>query len=335
VIAEIPILLIEVVLDVPLYLMAERLSKFCCTKLNYSALQLFNIQMQENYRITSPPIDFDVRKLNTHVGLGKDEAKNRLAKNLESLNELQEKLYSESKQSLLVVFQAMDAAGKDSTIRAVFSGMNPQGFLVSSFKQPSKRELAHDYLWRVSRQLPARGHIGVFNRSHYEEVLVCKVHPEYLAYQNLPDFNGPEDAGEAFWNNRYKQINNFEKHLSENGCRILKFFLNVSRDEQEERFLSRMDNPDKHWKFSLGDLKERQLWDVYMDAYSTAIKATSTENAPWYAIPADDKDYMRAVVSEIVMNTLQDMNPKYPKVGAKELEEIRAARLILAQEKNT
>ncbi len=265
----------------------------------------------------------------------KSECRARLKENAEILDEYQERLYSEAKQSLLIVFQAMDAAGKDSTIRAVFSGMNPQGFLVSSFKQPSKRELAHDYLWRVSQQLPVRGRIGVFNRSHYEEVLVCKVHPNYLMYQNIPGLNEPADADSKFWKSRYEQINNFESHLSENGYRIIKFFLNVSREEQEKRFLSRMERPEKHWKFSLEDLKERQLWDEYMDAYSSAIQATSTDHAPWYAIPADDKDYMRTTVSDIVRNTLQEMDPKFPQVGPKEMKDIEDARLILAAEKKT
>ena len=291
--------------------------------------------MKEKYCISNPAKDFDVRTLDTHVDLGKDESKRQLKENIEELNELQEKLYSDAKHSVLFVFQAMDAAGKDSTIRAVFSGMNPQGFLVSSFKQPTSRELAHDYLWRVTRQLPSRGRIGVFNRSHYEEVLVCKVHPGYVLGQNIPGIEALEDVNTDFWKNRYQQINAYEQHLSANGVTIRKFFLNVSREEQEKRFLSRMDDAEKHWKFSLGDLKERQLWGKYMDAYSDAIRETSTPDAPWYTIPADDKDYLRAAVSEIVLNTLKEMNLEFPKAGAKEMADIAEARLILAQEKKS
>lgn len=261
--------------------------------------------------------------------MSSDDGKQILKENEGILDEYQERLYSESKQSLLIVFQAMDAAGKDSTIRAVFSGMNPQGFLVSSFKQPSKNELAHDYLWRVSRQLPARGLIGVFNRSHYEEVLVCKVHPKYLLYQNLPSVQKVEDATPEFWNQRYKQINDFERHLSESGYRIVKFFLNVSREEQESRFLRRMNMPEKHWKFSIGDLAERQLWDRYMDVYSEAIRATSTDHAPWYAIPADDKPYMRLAVAEIIVKSLKQLNLKYPAVGDKEKVKFAEMRKML------
>lgn len=291
--------------------------------------------MKDKYRVTNPDKDFDVRALDTHVRLGKEESVRQLDENIEELNELQEKLYSDARHSVLFVFQAMDAAGKDSTIRAVFSGMNPQGFLVSSFKQPTSRELSHDYLWRVNRQLPARGRIGVFNRSHYEEVLVCKVHPGYVVGQNIPGIESTEDVNDDFWKSRYRQINAYEKYLRENGVTICKFFLNVSREEQEERFLSRMDNAEKHWKFSLGDLKERQLWEKYMDAYSDAIRETSTSYAPWHTIPADDKDYLRVAVSEIVLNTLQEMNLAFPKVGEKEIADIAEARLILAQEKKS
>ncbi|NND93240.1 MAG: polyphosphate kinase 2 family protein [Flavobacteriales bacterium] len=289
--------------------------------------------MSSLHIIQSPNKDFDVRKLVTRIKMSSSERKARLKENAIFLDEYQERLYSEARQSLLIVFQAMDAAGKDSTIRAVFSGMNPQGFLVSSFKQPSKRELAHDYLWRVSQQLPVRGRIGVFNRSHYEEVLVCKVHPKYLMYQNILGLNDPAQADSAFWTGRYQSINNFEKHLSQNGYRIIKFFLNVSQKEQEKRFLRRMNRPEKHWKFSIGDLEERQLWDNYMAAYSDALRATSTDHAPWFAIPADDKDYMQATVSDIVKSTLLDMDPKYPKVDADLIKEIEEARLILAAEK--
>ena len=285
------------------------------------------------HRIINPGADFDVRNLKTLIDMEKSESKRILKENRDTLDELQQKLYGKARQGLLIVFQAMDAAGKDSTIRAVFSGMNPQGFLVSSFKKPSARELAHDYLWRISRQLPMRRKIGVFNRSHYEEVLVCKVHPEYITYQNLPGVLTIDDIDAEFWNRRYRQINDFERHLHENGYTIIKFFLNVSRPEQEKRFLSRMSKPEKHWKFSLGDLEERQLWDKYMDAYSDMLKATSFEHAPWYAIPADDKDYMRATVSSIVMSTMQEMDLSYPEVTARQMKDIEEARVILDNEK--
>ncbi|NNC84109.1 MAG: polyphosphate kinase 2 family protein [Flavobacteriales bacterium] len=289
--------------------------------------------MDDIHRIVDPGPDFHVTSLATHVSMEKSESKELLKKQGKVLDELQQRLYGHARHSLLIVFQAMDAAGKDSTIRAVFSGMNPQGFLVSSFKQPTSRELAHDYLWRISRQLPMRGKIGVFNRSHYEEVLVCKVHPEYITYQNLPDVYNVSDIYPEFYQRRYRQINDFERHLHENGYTIIKFFLNVSREEQEKRFLSRMTRPEKHWKFSMGDLEERQLWPSYMDAYSDAIKNTSKPHAPWYAIPADDKDYMRATVSRIVMSTMQEMDLEYPEVTAKQIQEIEEARKILENEK--
>lgn len=285
------------------------------------------------HRIQDPGADFDVRQLKTHITMDKSESKRILSDNRDTLDELQQKLYGKARQGLLIVFQAMDAAGKDSTIRAVFSGLNPQGFLVSSFKQPSSRELAHDYLWRISRQLPMRGKIGVFNRSHYEEVLVCKVHPEYITYQDLPGILSVDDIDAEFWNRRYRQINDFERHLHENGYTLIKFFLNVSREEQEKRFLSRMSRPEKHWKFSLGDLEERQLWDQYMEAYSAMLRATSHQHAPWYAIPADDKDYMRATVSSIIMSTMQEMDLDYPEVTARQMRDIEEAQQILAEEK--
>lgn len=291
--------------------------------------------MDELHRIKEAGADFDVRNLARHIDLGKDESKKILKSNIKILDDLQQRLYGQAKRGLLIVFQAMDAAGKDSTIRAVFSGMNPQGFLVSSFKVPGPRELAHDYLWRINRQLPMRGKIGVFNRSHYEEVLVCKVHPEYVVGQNIPGIDSTADIDEKFWSSRYDQINNFEQHLYENGYSILKFFLNVSREEQEKRFLDRMKKPHKHWKFSLGDLKERQLWDDYMKAYSDALRETSKPHAPWYAIPADDKDYMRAAVSEIIMKHMQRMDLSYPAVTEKQMQDIEKAKQILAAERST
>jgi PPK2 family polyphosphate:nucleotide phosphotransferase len=288
----------------------------------------------EEYKIRSKLEKLDVRAFDSHVAMSTHECEDILSKNKKTLNKLQEKLYGQSRQSLLIVFQAMDAAGKDSTIRAVFSGMNPQGFLVSSFKKPSSNELAHDFLWRVNRQLPSRGRIGIFNRSHYEEVLVCKVHPEYVTYQNLPGIHSVQDITPEFWTTRFRQINDYERYLAETGTRIIKFFLNVSREEQEARFLRRMEKPEKYWKFSLGDLGERALWEDYMDAYSEAIRETSSENAPWYVIPADDKDYMRAVVSDIVTHTMKDMDLSYPEITERQVQDIARAKEILNEEKS-
>jgi PPK2 family polyphosphate:nucleotide phosphotransferase len=223
---------------------------------------------------------------------------------------------------VLLVFQAMDAAGKDSTIRAVLRGINPQGCQVASFKQPSARELDHDFLWRVNARLPDRGRIGVFNRSHYEEVLVVRVHPDYLKGQRLPRNIEPDER----WQERYESIADFERHLARNGYVVLKFFLNVSKDEQAERLRRRIDRADKNWKFSDGDLAERALWDRYMEAYEGALMATSKPWAPWYAVPADNKPFMRATVASIVEASLESLGLEYPHVGAERAEELRALR---------
>ncbi len=225
-------------------------------------------------------------------------------------DDLQRRLYANDTHSILCVFQAIDAAGKDSTIRAVFGRLNPAGCQVYSFKQPSKEELDHDFLWRTSCRLPERGRIGVFNRSYYEEVLVVKVHPQYLMAQRLDD-----SASEKFWQARYESIREHEKHLARNGTVVLKFWLNVSKEEQRQRFLSRLNEQQKHWKFSASDLKERQYWDDYMLAYEQCIQNTSTEFAPWYVIPADDKPYMRYRVADILRQTLENINPQYPQLS--------------------
>lgn len=253
---------------------------------------------------------------------GKGKLKDRLETSVEKLDELQRKLYADDRWGVLLVFQAMDAAGKDSTIRAVLRGINPQGCQVFSFKQPSARELDHDFLWRVSTRLPERGRIGVFNRSHYEEVLVVRVHPEYLKGQRLP----VKLPLEQRWAERFESIVDFERHLARNGYVILKFFLHVSREEQGNRFRRRIDRPDKNWKFSKGDLKERELWDDYMEAYEDAVAATSRPWAPWYAVPADDKPYMRATVAGIVEESLESLDLRYPSVGQKGKEELLRLR---------
>ncbi|MGI9548293.1 MAG: PPK2 family polyphosphate kinase [Flavobacteriaceae bacterium] len=243
-------------------------------------------------------------------------AKQILERNIDALTEAQELFYASSKYSLLLVFQAMDAAGKDGTIKHVMSGVNPQGCNVSSFKKPSSKELSHNWLWRYTREMPARGMIGIFNRSYYEEVLVLKVHPEYLGKHYEDD--DVEDP--AFWEQRYEDINNMEKHLVQSNTVILKFFLNVSKAEQRQRFIDRLENSDKNWKFSDSDLSERALWDDYMDAFEKAINATSTDHAPWFVIPADNKWGMRSIISVIITETINSLDMEYP-VTTKERKE--------------
>ena len=258
-------------------------------------------------------------------------------KNRKKLYEEQQKLYAHDQFSLLLVFQAMDAAGKDSTIRHVFRGVNPTGFQVSSFKQPSKRELDHDFLWRTAKQLPQRGRIGIFNRSYYEEVLVVRVHPQYLSSQQLPFDYGldqqPFDHQNLnnLWQQRFRSINDHEHHLAANGTVIRKFFLNVSREEQHHRFKRRIERPDKHWKFSPSDLNESEHWDDYMEAYQDCLRSTSTPWAPWYCIPADNKPAMRAMVSQIVLDTLQGLDMAYPELDketASKLDQYKSQLII-------
>ncbi len=248
--------------------------------------------------------------------------KEQLEGSVERLDDLQRRLYADDHWGVLLVFQAMDAAGKDSTIRAVLRGVNPQGCQVASFKQPSRQELDHDFLWRISSELPERGRIGVFNRSHYEEVLVVRVHPEFLAGQRLPR----NESLKTLWKGRYQSIRDFEGHLARNGFVVLKFFLNVSKDEQADRFRRRIDRPDKNWKFSEGDLSERTSWDAYMEAYQEALNATSRPWAPWYAIPADDKPYLRTTVARIVEESLSTLGLEYPGVSDVEQEKLLELR---------
>ena len=241
---------------------------------------------------------------------------------IESLNKLQRVLAAGDRHAVLLVFQAMDAAGKDSTIRAVMQGVDPSGCQVFSFKKPSSKELDHDFLWRTSRCLPERGRIGIFNRSHYEEVLVVRVHPQILASQKLPG----ELNLETIWDDRLKSIREHEEHLARNGTVILKFWLNVSKDEQKKRFLSRLDNADKNWKFEPRDVVERRFWDDYMQAYEAALNATSRPWAPWYAIPADDKPYMRARVAETIIAALESIGLRYPEPSADDRAEFEQSR---------
>jgi len=263
---------------------------------------------------------------------GKKAARRALRDQVGQLDDLQRRLYAEDRYAVLLVFQAMDAAGKDSTIRAVFTGVNPSAFQVTSFKQPSKNELDQDFLWRTTRALPQRGRIGVFNRSYYEEVLVVRVHPEYLGAQKLPPDVMPDDLSEL-WTQRYESIVDHERHLARNGTVVLKFWLNVSREEQKRRFLRRLDIPEKNWKFNAGDVDERRYWNEYMAAYEDALRHTSKPWAPWYAIPADDKRFMRLTVAQIVVDTLEKMGLRYPEVDDTErarFEEMR--RRLLAEQ---
>lgn len=262
----------------------------------------------------------------------KKKAKIILERDIKMLRDLHNKLFAMNRYALLIIFQAMDAAGKDGTIKHVMSGINPQGCQVTSFKAPSQEELDHTYLWRCIKMLPQKGYIGIFNRSYYEEVLVVKVHPKILRKQRLPEFRKSREVGEDFWDRRYKEIRSLERYLTNNGIQVLKFFLHVSRDEQKRRLLDRINNPDKNWKISLGDFQERQYWDDYMKAYDLVLKRTSTEYAPWHVIPADNKWYMRAAVSQIIVNKLASLDLHYPRITGEKEKEIRDAREYLESE---
>jgi len=272
--------------------------------------------------------DFDPADTGQLGSEDKPRAKELLARGVEWLAEEQEKLYAQDSWSVLLVFQAMDAAGKDSTIKHVMSGVNPQGCQVYSFKQPSAEELDHDFLWRTMRALPERGRIGIFNRSYYEEVLVVRVHPEFLQKQRLP----AGLVGDGVWDDRLADIAAFERYLARNGVLILKFFLNVSRKEQKQRFLDRLDEEDKNWKFSAADVKERAHWNDYMRAYEQAIRATARKHAPWYVVPADNKWYTRLVVAAAIVDALERIGLKYPELDATQRKELRAARAALERE---
>ena len=261
------------------------------------------------------------------LDLTKEEARKLLAKGAEELLALQDKLYAQDRWAVLLVFQGMDAAGKDGTIKHVMSGVNPQGVQVHSFKEPSREELDHNFLWRAARHLPERGNIGIFNRSHYEEVLVVRVHEEILQAQKLPR----ELVTKKIWDERYDDINAFESHLARNGTVIRKFFLNVSREEQKKRLLARLDDPDKNWKFSTADAEERRLWKGYASAYEKMIAATSTKGAPWYAVPADNKWFTRLVVASVVVQTLEDLRLSYPKIGKEKRRELARVRKAIAR----
>lgn len=259
----------------------------------------------------------------------KEDYKADLTRQVARLSELQNVLYADDRYALLVVFQAMDAAGKDGVIKHVMSGINPQGCQVFSFKHPSAQELDHDFLWRSTLCLPERGRIGIFNRSYYEEVLIVRVHPEILSAQRLPD--RPRTA-KKLWKRRYKSIVDFECHLHRNGTRVVKFFLHVSKEEQRQRFLARLDDPAKNWKFSEGDLAERALWDDYMSAYEACLEATSTDEAPWFVVPADDKENARLIVAEVLVETLSRLKLRYPAPDTERVKQLQSIRRRLARE---
>jgi PPK2 family polyphosphate:nucleotide phosphotransferase len=260
------------------------------------------------------------------LDIAKDEAKDQLGEGIKRLSELQERLYAQDRWSVLAIFQAMDAAGKDSAIKHVMSGINPQGCQVHAFKAPSSEELDHDFMWRTSRNLPERGRIGIFNRSYYEEVLVVRVHKEILEGQKLP----AELIGKDIWQQRFEDIRNFERYLSRNGFLILKFFLHVSKEEQRRRFLERLDTPSKSWKFSMADLADRDKWDDYMEAYEDMVRHTSVPEAPWYVVPADHKWFTRIVVATALIEALERLDLKVPKLEGPRLRELERARKLLA-----
>ncbi|HAL39537.1 MAG TPA: phosphate--nucleotide phosphotransferase [Polaromonas sp.] len=275
--------------------------------------------------------EVNLRKWPTNVEpvcKSRDQYHKLLEKHVAHLSAQQQLLYASNRYAVLLIFQAMDAAGKDGSIKHVMSGVNPQGCQVFSYKHPSPAELQHDFLWRTTRDLPERGRIGIFNRSYYEEVLIARVHPEILRSEGLPDASLDE---KRVWHDRYRSITNLERHLSGNGTRIIKFFLHLSKGEQRKRFLERIDEPEKNWKFSLADIEERKFWKDYMKAYEECLSATSTSDSPWYIVPADDKENSRLIVSQIVLDTLDGLKMIYPQTGAKRREELQVIRKRLAK----
>lgn len=260
------------------------------------------------------------------------EARKMLKRDVKRTAKLQDMLYASSRHSILIIFQAMDAAGKDGTIKHVMSGINPQGCQVFSFKSPSAEELDHDFLWRTTKRMPERGRIGIFNRSYYEEVLITRVHPEFILKQNIPGIESPDDIDDEFWDKRYTHINNFEKHQYDSGTIILKFFLHLSKDEQKARFLSRINNAKKNWKFTINDIQERRKWESYQDAFEKAINKTSTKWAPWYIIPADHKWFMRTAVCDFLVQTLESLDLKYPEMSAGSRKKLKEAKEMLMNE---
>jgi len=264
----------------------------------------------------------------------KNDSVEEIQKDIEKLRVMQSMLYAQDKHSVLIVFQAIDAAGKDSTISHVMSGINPQGCTVTSFKTPSDEELGHDFLWRINNHLPERGQIGIFNRSYYEEVLVTKVHPEFILGEKIPGVDSLDTVSENFWQKRYSDIRNYEKYLSRNGYTIIKFFLHLSKEEQRKRFLQRIEQKDKNWKFSEADMKERELWNDYQKAFEDAINHTATKRNPWYIIPADSKWFMRLAVSKIINERMSMLDLAYPEISKEKSEELNKIKDLLLNENN-
>ncbi len=287
------------------------------------------MDFEQRFRVPKGGFRLADRDPADRAGLSKAQGRARRAADIERLAELQDRSYAEGTRALLVVLQGLDASGKDGTIKHVMSGVNPEGVLVTSFKQPSALELAHDFLWRTELALPARGQIGVFNRSHYEEVLVVRVHPELLANQAI-DPARAEDP--ALWEERFRDIASWERHLTRAGTRVLKFFLHVSKAEQRRRFLARVERPEKNWKFSPADLREHQYWDAYQRAYDAALRATSTRQEPWYVIPADHKWFLRTAVAAIIVQHLSDLDPQYPTPSEEQRREMHEAAALLRAE---
>ncbi len=291
-------------------------------------IQLKNLLVKPGKNIRMK--DFDTRYKGK--GLNKKESESLLEEGRKHLAEIQDKLYAHNRYSVLIIFQAMDAAGKDGAVKHIMSGFNPLGVKVYSFKAPNSHELDHDFFWRHELALPARGEIAIHNRSHYENVLVTKVHPEFILGENIPGVESLKKIDKAFWEGRYKQIRRFEKNLTDNGMIIMKFFLNVSKKEQKKRFLERIDDKSKNWKFSLGDLKERGHWDNYQKAYEEAISATSTDSAPWFIIPADDKWYARLAIASVIYRQFEKLKFSYPVVSEAQREELQRAKAQLMAE---
>jgi PPK2 family polyphosphate:nucleotide phosphotransferase len=285
--------------------------------------------------IIEPNKTVNLSKINTDSGIknpNKEAFKLKLARCIEDISAFQNKLYAENRQSLLIIFQGMDSSGKDGTIKSIMKGINPQGIVVHSFKHPSNIELEHDYLWRHAQAMPEHGQITIFNRSHYENVLISKVHPELVLAERLPNIKDIDAIDKNFWHKRYHQINEFEKRVIQNGTTILKFFLHLSKKEQSDRFLDRIEHKEKHWKFSSADITERSFWSDYQDAYEQVFNYTSTKIAPWHIIPADDKFYTHLLVAKIIAEKLKSMNPTFPKIDKKEKELMAKAKVQLLKE---
>lgn len=286
------------------------------------------IEPEQQLKLSKFPTRSSAKKIE------KESLKNKLERTIEAISKLQNKLFAENRQSLLILFQGMDSSGKDSAIKHIMRGVNPQGVQVTSFKHPAGVELEHDYLWRHDQKMPEHGQIAIFNRSHYENVLISKVHPEIVLSERLPGVIKLKDVNPKFWELRYRQINYFEKRNSENGTSILKIFLHLSKKEQCRRFIDRLENREKHWKFSSSDIVERNYWKEYQDAYEQAIRNTSTKLAPWYIIPADNKLVARVLISQIILDRLKQLNPSFPTIDKKEKEIMQKERLRLVNEKH-